>query len=63
MQEDIRTVDKVVEADVANKKQNEESSINIENFYANIGIMGEAVEAAAVPDQQNKEAIGDHQEN
>ena len=43
-----------VQATVAPEKQIDESSINIETDYENVGAMDETVEAAAVPDQNKK---------
>ena len=37
--------------------------MNLEKYFAYVGTVDRAVEATAVPYQQNKESIGDCQEN
>ena len=52
-----------IEAMVVPEKQIEESGINLKKYYEDVRKMYESVEAADFTDQQNKEYIGDLQEN
>ena len=59
---DVRTMVKEDRAPVVPEKHNKESMMNLEKYLEDFGTIDEELEAAAVTDQQNEEAIGDLQD-